>query len=47
MHFPAAKTHDGGGDETGSHAIYVSKPEVVAALIAKAAQDVSAKATVN
>ena len=31
----------------GSHAIYVSKPDVVAALIAQAAKSVSAKATSN
>jgi hypothetical protein len=29
-------------EERGSHAIYVSRPEVVAGLIAKAASDVSA-----
>jgi pimeloyl-ACP methyl ester carboxylesterase len=34
-------------EAAGSHAIYVSKPEVVAALIAKAAKSVSAKASVN
>ena len=34
-------------ESPGSHAIYVSKPEAVAALIAKAAQGVNAKATVN
>jgi predicted RNA binding protein YcfA (HicA-like mRNA interferase family) len=31
----------------GSHAIYVSQPKAVAALIEKAAKDVSAKATAN
>jgi pimeloyl-ACP methyl ester carboxylesterase len=31
----------------GSHAIYVSKPEVVAALIAKAAKSVSSKTSGN
>jgi short-subunit dehydrogenase len=31
----------------GSHAIYVSKPETVAALIAKAAKSVSAEMAVN
>jgi len=30
-------------DAAGSHAIYISKPEAVAALIAKAAKSVSAK----
>jgi hypothetical protein len=30
-------------EAAGSHAIYVSKPEVVAALITKAAQSVTAK----
>ncbi len=30
-------------EATGSHAIYVSKPEVVAALIAKAAKSVSSE----
>jgi len=31
----------------GSHAIYVSQPKAVAALIEKAAKDVSAKAPAN
>jgi hypothetical protein len=31
-------------EAAGSHAIYVSKPEVVAALIAEAAKSLSAKA---
>lgn len=34
-------------EEAGSHAIYVSKPDAVAALIAKAAQSVSAKASAH
>jgi len=34
-------------EAAGSHAIYISKPEAVAALIAKAANSVSPKATVN
>jgi pimeloyl-ACP methyl ester carboxylesterase len=34
-------------EAAGSHAIYVSKPEVVAALIAEAAKSVSAKAQAN
>jgi pimeloyl-ACP methyl ester carboxylesterase len=34
-------------EAAGSHAIYISKPEAVAALIAKAANSVSSKATVN
>src|ERR1043165_6007275 len=34
-------------ESAGSHAIYVSKPEVVAALVAKAAKSVSSKATSN
>ena len=34
-------------EAAGSHAIYVSKPEAVAALIAKAATSVSSKATSN
>jgi pimeloyl-ACP methyl ester carboxylesterase len=34
-------------EAAGSHAIYISKPEAVAALIAKAADSVSSKATVN
>ena len=34
-------------EAVGSHAIYVSKPEAVAAIIAKAAKSVSAKTTGN
>jgi pimeloyl-ACP methyl ester carboxylesterase len=34
-------------EAAGSHAIYISKPEALAALIAKAASNVSSKATVN
>lgn len=34
-------------ESTGSHAIYISKPEAVAALIAKAAKSVSSKTTGN
>ncbi len=34
-------------EAAGSHAIYISKPEAVAALIAKAANNVNPKATVN
>ena len=34
-------------EAAGSHAIYISKPEAVAALIAKAANNVNANATVN
>lgn len=34
-------------EAAGSHAIYVSKPEVVAALIAKAAKSVASKASAN
>jgi hypothetical protein len=34
-------------EAAGSHAIYVSKPETVAALIEKAAKDVSAKLSAN
>ena len=34
-------------EAAGSHAIYVSKPEAVAALITEAAKSVSAKASSN
>jgi hypothetical protein len=34
-------------EAAGSHAIYISKPAAVAALIAKAANSVNSKATVN
>jgi hypothetical protein len=47
----SAPRRGGGGatvaEAAGSHAIYVSKPEAVAALIAKAANSVSAEMAVR